>query len=154
MAKESRLHFEDTETKPPSKLAHAIKTAPLTTVSEAAHRKTDDAEDENVGVESAEKTEEAGEEGFAPWIPYTAAGRRVHLGTRPTTAAIPPPDGHSGRESRRNTTLRELPGIRRRHPKRQPRLPRKSRRIAGRRRPLWCGIGRAYSLPASSRPSS
>ena len=64
MAKESRLHFEDTEMKPPSKLSHAIKTAPLTTVSEAAHRKRDDSEDENVGVESAHKTEEAVEGGI------------------------------------------------------------------------------------------
>ena len=64
MAKESRLRFEDAEKKPPSKLSHAVKSAPLTTVSEAAHRKIDDSEDENVGVESAHKTEEAVEEGF------------------------------------------------------------------------------------------
>ena len=47
MAKESRLRFEDAEKKPPSKLSHTVKTAPLTTVSEAAHRKIDDSEDEN-----------------------------------------------------------------------------------------------------------
>ena len=64
MAKESRLHFEDTETKPPSKLSHAVKSVPGTVVSAAAHRKTDDTEDENVGAESAEKTEEAVEEGL------------------------------------------------------------------------------------------
>ena len=62
MKQEPRL--KNNAKKPPSKLSHTVKSAPLTTVSEAAHRKIDDSEDENVGVESANKTEEAVEEGI------------------------------------------------------------------------------------------
>jgi cell wall-associated NlpC family hydrolase len=50
-----RLSFE--EKKPPSKLIHAAKAAPLNAAVLEAHRAVHENEDDNVGVESAHKTE-------------------------------------------------------------------------------------------------
>ena len=58
------LHFEEVEkTKPPSKLSHAAKAAPVNTVLATAHREIRESEDENVGVESAHNLEQAAEGG-------------------------------------------------------------------------------------------
>ncbi|MBR6862302.1 MAG: C40 family peptidase [Acidaminococcaceae bacterium] len=51
MKRDSRLKFEDK--KPPSKLSHAVKAAPLDAASLTAHREIRQYEDENVGLESA-----------------------------------------------------------------------------------------------------
>ena len=60
----TRLRFEDVDKPAPaSKLSHAVKSAPLNTVSVQAHRKIQEAEQENVGVESAHRLEEAAEGG-------------------------------------------------------------------------------------------
>ena len=61
MKPESRLRFE--EKKPPSKLSHAVKAAPLNTVSIAAHRTIRQYEYENVGLESAHFVEGNAESG-------------------------------------------------------------------------------------------
>jgi len=60
----AHLHFEEVEmTKPPSKLSHAAKAAPVNTVLATAHREIRESEDENVGVESAHNLEQAAEGG-------------------------------------------------------------------------------------------
>ena len=58
-----RLHFEEVEKKAPSKLAHSVTDAPLNVVLASAHREVRESEEENVGVESAHKLEEAAEGG-------------------------------------------------------------------------------------------
>lgn len=57
-----RLRFEEVDKKkPPSKLNHTVKEAPLRTVSNGIHKKIRQEEDENTGVEAAHKSEEAAE---------------------------------------------------------------------------------------------
>ena len=57
-----RLRFEEVDQKkPPSKLTHAVKDAPGNVVIGTVHREIQASEDDNVGVESAHKTEEAAE---------------------------------------------------------------------------------------------
>ena len=67
----TRLHFEDKK-KPPSKLTHTLRDAPAGTVLGAVHREINEAQEDNVGVESAHKSEQAAE----------AAGRIVREGYR------------------------------------------------------------------------
>ncbi len=59
----TKLSFEELDKKPPSKLTHATATVPINSVSVAAHREIHQSEDDNVGVESAHKLEEAAEGG-------------------------------------------------------------------------------------------
>lgn len=77
-----KLHFEDTEQKPPSKLN--VADAPVTAVRKQMHRQIAESEDDNVGVEAAnqlsEGTEEAGHflrevHHTAQLHPYRAAAR-------------------------------------------------------------------------------
>lgn len=60
---ESQLHFEENRPKPPSKLSHAARSAPGLMVSSQLHRQISEAEDENVGVESAHRLEQTAEGG-------------------------------------------------------------------------------------------
>ena len=60
---ESQLHFEENRPKPPSKLSHAVRDAPGLMVSSQLHRQISEAEDENVGVESAHRLEQTAEGG-------------------------------------------------------------------------------------------
>ncbi len=57
----AKLTFEDK--KPPSKLSHAVKSAPANAMSVAAHREIRQYEDENVGLESAHFVEGSAESG-------------------------------------------------------------------------------------------
>ena len=60
----TRLYFEEIDKKrPPSKLSHAVSSAPLNSMSHAVHRDIRESEDDNVGVESAHKLEEVAEGG-------------------------------------------------------------------------------------------
>ena len=60
----TRLRFEGVDKPAPvSKLSHAVKAAPLNAVSVQAHRKIQEAEQDNVGVESAHRLEESAEGG-------------------------------------------------------------------------------------------
>ena len=59
----TKLHCEEVEKKAPSKLTHAAIAAPVNTALGAAHRKIRESEEDNVGVESAHKAEEAAEGG-------------------------------------------------------------------------------------------
>ena len=65
----TRLHFEDKK-KPPSKLTHTLRDAPAGTVLGAVHREINEAQEDNVGVEAAHKSEQAAE----------AAGRLIREG--------------------------------------------------------------------------
>jgi hypothetical protein len=58
----TRLSFEEKK-RPPSKLTHALETAPGETVFAAVHREIRQGEKDNVGVESAHKLEETAEGG-------------------------------------------------------------------------------------------
>lgn len=70
----TRLRFEDVDKPAPaSKLSHTVKSAPLNAVSVQAHRKIQEAEQENVGVESAHRLEETAEGG----VRLAAHSRRV-----------------------------------------------------------------------------
>lgn len=60
----TRLLFEEVDRKkPPSKLNHVARAAPINTVVSAAHREIRENEQDNVGVEGAHKLEEAAESG-------------------------------------------------------------------------------------------
>ncbi len=59
-----RLRFEEVDKPAPvSKLTHAVQAAPLYTAAGAVHRKIGEAEQDNVGVESAHRLEESAEGG-------------------------------------------------------------------------------------------
>ncbi|MEI3059211.1 MAG: C40 family peptidase [Oscillospiraceae bacterium] len=67
------LRFEEVDQKkPPSRLTHAVRDAPANTVTGRIHQSIRESEQDNVGVESAHKSEEAAE----------AAGRLVREGYR------------------------------------------------------------------------
>ena len=53
-----RLHFEDKK-KHPSKLTYTLRDAPADTVLGAVHREVNEAQEDNVGVEAAHKSEQA-----------------------------------------------------------------------------------------------
>ena len=57
-----RLRFEEVDKKkPPSKLTHAVRDAPVNTVVGRIHKEIGESEQDNVGVESAHKSEEVAE---------------------------------------------------------------------------------------------
>ena len=58
----TKLVLEDRK-KPPSKLSHAVRDAPANTALGKLHKEIQEAEQDNVGVESAHKSEEAAETG-------------------------------------------------------------------------------------------
>ncbi len=58
--KTTRLHFVDVDKKPPSKLTHVLMDAPAA----EAHRQISKSEEENTGVETAHRTEQAAEGGY------------------------------------------------------------------------------------------
>lgn len=61
----TRLYFEEVDKKkPPSKLSHAVIAAPINSASAAFHREIRQSEEDNVGVESTHKIEEAAEGGI------------------------------------------------------------------------------------------
>ena len=58
------LYFEEVDRpRPPSKLTHAVQSAPLNAASVQTHRKIREAEQDNTGLESAHRLEEAAEGG-------------------------------------------------------------------------------------------
>ena len=58
----TKLVLEDKK-KPPSKLSHTLRDAPANTVAGKLHQEIRESEDDNVGVESAHKSEEVVETG-------------------------------------------------------------------------------------------
>ena len=60
----TRLRFEEVDKPAPvSKLSHAVTSAPVHTAAGTVHRKISEAEQDNVGVESAHRLEESAEGG-------------------------------------------------------------------------------------------
>ncbi len=71
----TRLSFEEFDKeKPPSKLTHAVRDAPINTLSAQFHREMREYEQDNVGVESAHKLEETAEGG----VRLARSARRSH----------------------------------------------------------------------------
>lgn len=56
-----KLQFEESRKKPPSKLTHAVQTAPGETVRGQLHKEVHETEDDNVGVEAAHALEQSAE---------------------------------------------------------------------------------------------
>ena len=57
-----RLHFEDTQKKPPSRLSFAVRDAPGEVIRGHLHAQTKEAEEENLGVEAASRGERVTEQ--------------------------------------------------------------------------------------------
>ncbi len=69
-----QLQFEENKPKPPSKLSHTVKDAPVLALSGRLHHEVSEAEDDNVGVESAHRLEQTAEAG----VHLTERSRRAH----------------------------------------------------------------------------
>lgn len=69
-----KLQFEEAAKKPPSKLTHAVQTAPGEAVRGQLHREVAENEDDNVGVEAAHAAEQSAEKGSR----LVQAGSRSH----------------------------------------------------------------------------
>ena len=69
-----QLQFEEERSKPTSKLSHAVKTAPVLAVSSRLHHQVSEAEEDNVGVESAHRLEQTAETG----VYLVERSRRAH----------------------------------------------------------------------------
>ena len=69
-----QLQFEEERPKAPSKLSHAVKTAPVLAVSSQLHHQVSEAEEDNVGVESAHRLEQTAETG----VFLAERSRRAH----------------------------------------------------------------------------
>ena len=69
-----QLQFEENKLKPPSKLSHTVKDAPVLALSGKLHHKVSEAEDDNVGVESAHRLEQTAETG----VHLAERSRRAH----------------------------------------------------------------------------
>ena len=149
-----RLQFEDK--KPPSKLQHALRDAPADTVLGAVHREVRQSEADNVGVESAHKTEEAAESAgrlvragyrsqkLRPYRKAAAAERKLEkanvnalyqksLEENPGLSSMPPPAA----------PVRPPPPLGR-LPRTRPSLQRRRRKRAVRRQTLRGGTKRAF----------
>ena len=71
---EGQLQFEENRAKPPSKLSHAVKTAPVLAVSGRLHHEISEAEEDNIGLESAHRLEQTAETG----VHLAERSRRAH----------------------------------------------------------------------------
>ena len=72
------LRFEEKRPKPPSRLFHAVKTAPVSMVSTQVHRKISETEQDNVGAESAHRLEQSAE-GGARLAAYSYRSQKLRL---------------------------------------------------------------------------
>ena len=94
----TRLYFEEVDKKrPPSKLTHAAASTPGNAILSSAHREIRESEDENVGVESAHKLEQAAESGARivdsahrshQLKPYRNAERAAHRADKANLRAL------------------------------------------------------------------
>ena len=91
-----RLHFEETEKKPPSKLQYAVRDIPLTAVTSGFHREMRDADD-NAGTSAAEVSVSAAETAYhageavqysQKMKPYRAAARAEHRADKANLNAL------------------------------------------------------------------
>ena len=103
----TKLVLEDKK-KPPSKLSHTLRDAPANMVAGKIHKEVRESEQDNVGVESAHKSEEAVEtgarlvrEGYHSWKrPMSAPCIRSLCRKIPSLPAIPFPAGSRSRPSK------------------------------------------------------
>ena len=160
----TKLVLEDKK-KPPSKLSHAVRDTPANAALGKLHKEIRETEQDNVGVESAHKSEEAAETGVRlaregyrshKLKPYRKAAQaeqklekaRSPCGKIPSLPATPFPAGSRNRPSKRNTLPPsapvKLPGIppRLRRPPARP--PRRSRKRHSKRARLSCATKRAF----------
>ena len=72
-----QLQFEENKPKPPSKLSHAVHDAPVLAVSGRLHHEVSEAEDDNVGVESAHRLEQTAEAGVR-FAQHSSRSRKLH----------------------------------------------------------------------------
>ena len=72
-----QLQFEENKTKPPSKLSHAVKEAPVMVLSARLHREVSKTEDENVGVESTHRLEQTAEGGVY-LVQHSSRAHKLH----------------------------------------------------------------------------
>ena len=72
-----KLQFEENKPKPPSKLSHADKDAPVLAVSGRLHHEVSEAEDDNVGVESAHRLEQTAEAGVH-FAQHSSRAHKLH----------------------------------------------------------------------------
>ena len=84
------LQFDENRPKPPSKLSHAVKDAPVMVLTAHLHREVSKTEDENVGVESAHRLEQATEGGvhFAQHSSRAHKLREYHAAERTEINAL------------------------------------------------------------------
>lgn len=168
----TRLRFEEVDKKkPPSKLSHAVRDAPGNAILSKVHKEIRESEEDNVGVESAHKMEEAAETGGRmiesayhshKLKPYREAAKAEKswkrptsmpfttkaCGTIPSLPAIRWPGGSKNTPSRNSMPL---PSVRVRQqaalPKlrnRRQRLPKPPRKRVNRRRSSSGGTGGAF----------
>lgn len=144
-----KLVLED-KPKPPSKLSHAVRDTPLNMVTGKLHHEVQESEQDNVGVESAHKSEEAVETGarlvregcrshkLKPYRKAAQAEQKLEkanvnalyqksLRDDPQLASNPISRCSRNRPSKRSTPPQnepvKLPGIPPRQPPKQPKLP-------------------------------
>ena len=168
----TKLVLEDKK-KPPSKLSHAVRDAPGDAALGKLHKEIRETEQDNVGVESAHKSEETAETGvrlvregyrshkLKPYRKAAQAEQKLEkanvnalfqksLREIPSLPAIRFPAGSKNRPSKRNTLPPsapvKLPGIPQAHPKRPARPPRRSRKRYSRPEHLLCATKKVSCL--------
>ena len=152
---EGQLQFEENRAKPPSKLSHAVKTAPVLAVSGRLHHEISEAEEDNIGLESAHRLEQTAETGVHLGESTPPTSR--HFKTTRSLAAIPCHAGSSGRPSKSSMPPQSVPGRRQRvRPGPRPLwrsvfpTPSKVLRIPAKGpEDLSCGTRRVFSLSSA-----
>ena len=130
--------------RPASKLQHAVRDAPGKTVRSAVHREIQKSEDDNVGVESAHKLEEASEQSssrtaaptaqkLAPTAPTLTRCKSRHSSRARNCKAIHIPAGSRSAPSKRNMPRQRLAAARCVRPKSLPKPPSVPRRTRKKR---------------------
>lgn len=164
----TKLVLEDKK-KPPSKLSHAVRDTPANAALGKVHKEIRETEQDNVGVESAHKSEEAAETGarlvregyrshkLKPYRKAAQAEQKLEkanvnalyqksLRENPQFASNPISRWQQKQAIKRNTLPPsapvKLPGIPQAQPKRPARPPRRSRKRHSKRARLSCATKR------------
>ena len=157
----TKLVLEDKK-KPPSKLSHAVRDTPANAALGKVHKEIRETEQDNVGVESAHKSEEAAEtgarlvrEGYRSHKlkPYRKAAQAEQKLEKANVNALYQKSLRENPQLASNPISRntlppsapvKLPGIPQAQPKRPARPPRRSRRRPSKRARLSCATKRAF----------
>ena len=164
----TKLVLEDKK-KPPSKLSHAVRDAPGDAALGKLHKELRETEQDNVGVESAHKSEETAETGvrlvregyrshkLKPYRKTAQAEQKLEkanvnalyqksLRENPQFSSNPFHAGSKNRPSKRNTPPPSVPETPPTPQKRPARPPRRSRKRHSRPEHLLCAIKKAFCL--------